>query len=83
MTLFGSGHTCEVLRSYGERSQRQNLMAMIDQLGTAHCNFTLSSADMQCPDLQAYLHQFSGVQPPSAAVAPNSMLSTWFMHERV
>ena len=65
------------------RSQRQSLMALIDQLGTPHCYFTLSSADMQWPDLQAYLHQFGGVQSPSAAVASNPMLCTWFMFERV
>ena len=65
------------------RSQRQNLMAMIDQLGTPHCYFTLSAADMHWPELQAYLQQLGGVQSPSAAVASNPMLCTWFMHERV
>ena len=65
------------------RSQRQCLMALIDQLGTPHCFFTLSSADMQWPDLQGYLRQFGGVQSPSAAVASNPLLCTWYMHERV
>ena len=65
------------------RSQRQNLMALIDQLGTPHCYFTLSSADMQWPDLQDYLHRFGNVQAPSAAVALNPLLCTWYMHERV
>ena len=64
-------------------SQRMNLMALIDQLGTPHCYFTLSSADMQWPDLQGYLRRFGGVQSPSAAVACNPLLCTWYMHERV
>ena len=64
-------------------SQRENLMALIKQLGTPHCYFTLSSADMQWPDLQGYLRRFGGVQSPSAAVASNPMLCTWYMHERV
>ena len=65
------------------RSQRQYLMALIDQLGTPHIFFTLSSADMLWPDLQQYLHDFGGVQTPSAAVASNPLLCTWYMHERV
>ena len=64
-------------------SQRENLMALINQLGTPHCYFTLSSADMQWPDLQGYLRRFGGVQSPSAAVASNPLLCTWYMHERV
>ena len=38
---------------------------------------------MQWPDLQRYLRQFGGVLSPSAAVASNPLLCTWYMHERV
>ena len=64
-------------------SQRQYLVSLIEQLGTPHCFFTLSAADMQWPDLQDYLRQFGGVQTPSAAVANNPAICTWYMHERV
>ena len=64
-------------------AQRQYLVSLIDQLGTPHCFFTLSAADMQWPDLQGYLRQFGGVQTPSAAVANNPLICTWYMYERV
>ena len=81
MTLFGSGHICAapsvlaLAASKPDGSDRSagNAALLLHSVVCRHA----------VPDLQAYLHQFGGVQSPSAAVASNPMLCTWFMFERV